>query len=882
MKLQAGRHPNVFLSLGLTSVVLCGLVAGGCNWDSPAQVALAEEDESPQDAEKPKHPANRLARETSPYLLLHAHNPVDWYPWGPEAFEKAKKEGKPIFLSIGYSSCYWCHVMERLSFSNPAIAKYMNENFVNIKVDREERPDVDDIYMTSCIVYFQAIGSPQGGGWPLSMFLTPKGQPFAGGTYFPPKDEGGRMGFETVLKQVNNAWTTQQEGVEANAAILTREVQRAMKPQLALEKVELERELVTSAVDELKASYDPKFGGVDFNPNQPDRPKFPVPAKLALLQYQVRRHGDKEAESQLKNTLDQLALGGIHDHLAGGFHRYSTDREWHIPHFEKMLYDQAQLITVFCEAYRRTGNALYRTTAEGICDFVLRDMREAAANGLPGGGFHSALDAETEHVEGKYYVWSRDEVTQILGEENGKLFMDLYRMSEDQSFEHGYVLRLSQPLSKSAAQKQLPLVAFENQIAAMRKQLLDARAKRPSPLKDDKILTSWNGLMIHALAVAGKTLGRPDYTVASSDAAEFVLTRMRDKNGRLFRTYRGGKAQLGGYLDDYAFLVEGLLALHRTTKDSKWLTTAQQLTDMQLKLFWDEKSKAFFFTPHDHEELIARTRNAYDSVLPSGNSVSVRNLVRLASLTKNPMYRERAKETLEVFSPALEKSPRSLTQLALALDEYLDDPDFRTGLMAPELEVADTPPLPVAPESIGPVSRAVAEVDRPGTLRNVQPTSLQEPAKKEKVEAKAYLSVDKLPPGGRCRIAVIVNIELGWHINTNPAQPDYLVATELKATTKLKSQIGNWKYPKGKVLEVEGFDEEFTVYEKRVIIFGDVVVPQSINGANEELTIEMSFQACNDARCLKPSKLMVTGQIPVARPGEKVKPINAKLFALDK
>lgn len=862
--------PNPFLLYALSLSMWLGLA--GCGWETSDRLIQAQQET--QDDSKPaasKTKTNRLARETSPYLLLHAHNPVDWYPWGPEAFETARRENKPIFLSIGYSACYWCHVMERLSFSNPEIAKYMNENFVNIKVDREERPDIDDIYMTACVVYFQAIGSPQGGGWPLSMFLTPDGEPFAGGTYFPPDDQQGRMGFQSVLKQVKNAWSTQPDGVRANAALLTREVQRAMKPRMTLEAVKLERALVSEAVERLKSSYDDQFGGVDFNPQAPDRAKFPVPAKLELLQYQATRHGDEQAAKQLYHTLDQLALGGIHDHLGGGFHRYSTDREWHVPHFEKMLYDQAQLASVFADAYRKTNKQLYRQAVEGICDFVLREMREPSIAGRPGGGFHSALDAETEHIEGLYYVWTPDEVLSVLGEADGKLFVELYGLDQPQTFEHGYVLRLKQDLTAEAAARKTDPLEFQRRVAALRAKLLSKRNGRVRPLKDDKILTSWNGLMIGALARAGRSLGRTDYVEASATAADFVLANMRDDQGRLHRTYRSGTAKLNAYLDDYAFLVQGLLELHRATRDAKWLKAAQTLTDDQLKMFWDEKNHAFYFTPHHHEQLIARTRNAYDSVLPAGNSISVRNLIRLASLTSEPAYRERAQETLAVFAPVLESNPRSATQLGLALDEYLDDPDFRTGLIE---AVPRQPPR-------SRVVSAAAETDSIPELRQVESTSYQEQNQnKEKVTAKAYLSVDRLPPGGRCRIAVIINIADGWHINTNPAQPDFLVPTEINASCKLKTAIGGWTFPAGKKLMVDGFDEEFMVFEKRVIVFGQVQVPTAAAGQNEELTLQINYQACNDARCLKPSKITIRGLIPVAQPGQPSRPINVQLFKL--
>ncbi|MEO1994661.1 MAG: thioredoxin domain-containing protein, partial [Planctomycetaceae bacterium] len=638
-----------------------GLAVGQTRADEPLKKVENKPDDSQQ-----SRPTNRLSRETSPYLLLHAHNPVDWYPWGPEAFEKARREKKPIFLSIGYSSCYWCHVMERKTFSDDDIAKYMNEHFVNIKVDREERPDVDDIYMTALIVYFRLIGSAQGGGWPLSMFLTPTGKPFAGGTYFPPHEMQGRPGFDSAMRRVTELWTTQQKQIEANADLVTREVQRSMTPNPLQAPVKLDRELVKQVVGALKSSYDPEYGGIDFKTGSPNSPKFPVPAKLALLQYEIRRFADERAASILYHTLDQIGSGGIRDHLGGGFHRYSTDRFWHVPHFEKMLYDQAQLADVYTEAYLQTNKQLYRQAVEEIFRYVQQHMTAPTSNSKPGGGFYSALDAETNAIEGEYYVWSEDEIVEALGADDARIFGAVYGLREENPFEHGFVIHLPRSVDKAATPLKIEPMELERRLAPMRSKLLKIRDERKPPLKDDKIITSWNGLMIRAYANAGRTLGRKDYIQAAEQAAMFILTRMRDDKGHLLRTHRANSSRLNAYLDDYAFLVEGLLALHRATHSDKWLNAAQRLTDLQLELFWDKNGRGFYFTSHQHEALIARTKNAYDAVLPSGNSVSVRNLIRLASLTGDDRYRQRAQETLEQFAPVIKQSPRGMTNMALA------------------------------------------------------------------------------------------------------------------------------------------------------------------------------------------------------------------------
>ncbi|HSG70046.1 MAG TPA: thioredoxin domain-containing protein, partial [Planctomycetaceae bacterium] len=420
--------------------------------------------ESP--APQKRHEPNRLARESSPYLLLHQHNPVDWYPWGQAAFEKAKTENKPIFLSIGYSSCYWCHVMERLVFENEEIAKYMNEHFVNVKVDREERPDVDDIYMTSLIVYFQLIGSPQGGGWPLSMFLTPEGQPFAGGSYFPPEDQGGRIGFPTVMERVHTLWTEKETDIRQNAKVVTDAVQRQMKPRLTLEETRLDLTLVELTVNSLKESYDSEYGGIDFRASQPNSPKFPVPAKLRLLLDRAIEANDEDARKIVLHTLTAIARGGIRDHLGGGFHRYSTDRQWLVPHFEKMLYDQGQLVSLYLDAWKLTQDPLFEDAARSTLDFVLAEMTDEA------GGFYSALDAETETIEGKYYVWDPAELETSLGEEDYPLFAESFGLTQPNPFEHGYVLHLPRSVGESAKKLGIAEADLQSKIAPWKKQLL--------------------------------------------------------------------------------------------------------------------------------------------------------------------------------------------------------------------------------------------------------------------------------------------------------------------------------------------------------------------------------------------------------------------------
>jgi len=860
---------SMLLVLGLLLPVGCAPGDGAANAD-PAETA---ENAADKKSGKKKHPANRLAKESSPYLLLHAHNPVDWYPWGPEAFKKAKTENKPIFLSIGYSSCHWCHVMERLVFENEEIAKLMNKHFINVKVDREERPDIDDIYMTSLTIYFQAIGSPQGGGWPLSMFLTPEGKPFAGGTYFPPEDKPGRLGFKTVLKRINRLWATKEKGIRSNADRLTEMVRQTMKPRPVLTPVKLDQTLVADVADALIESHDTKYGGIDYRAGARNPSKFPVPAKLALLQFQAEKAADKEAAQVLDHTLDHIAAGGIHDHLGGGFHRYSTDRYWHVPHFEKMLYDQAQLADVYLAAYRRTGKTVYREAAEGVFRFVLRDFTS------PQGGFYSALDAETEGTEGQYYVWSRKDVQKVLGEKDAKLFGKVYGMDEPQRFEHGYVLHLPQPLQAVAKERKIPLPELKRRLAAMRRKLLAARKKRPELLRDDKILTSWNGLMIRAFANAGRILKEPKYIKAAEKAALFILTNMRDEKKRLLRTYRKGTAKLNAYVDDYAFLVAGLLALHKTTGEKKWLNAARRLTDDQIRDYWSKVGGGFFFTPHYHEELIARTRNAYDAVEPSGNSVSVRNLIRLAEQTGDDKYREYAHKTIKAFVLNLERTPRGMAHLALAIAEFLQTSKKKSS------HDTETPPSKKTSEK-APRKQGVSAAPRTdGSVLQASATDADRARKKkEPAAARAYLSVDKLPVGGTCQIVVFIDVKPGWHINANPPQPKSSVPTTFSLKSQAGVELADVKYPKGHKLALPGFEEPLSVYDGRVAIYGTLKIPATIkeNAAADELELRVRYQACDELRCLPPKTIRLKGKLPLAGPGVNVNRINRKLFAKPK
>ncbi len=637
--------------------------------------------DTPQEESNGEVRPNRLASETSPYLLLHAHNPVAWYPWGEEALEKARRENKLIFLSIGYSSCHWCHVMERESFMDEEIAQLLNEHFVCIKVDREERPDIDSIYMTSLHVFNQLIGNPPGGGWPLSMFLTPTAEPVFGGTYFPARDgdRGNATGFLTVLGRIHEVWTEQPERLLEDAKTLTRITKAELETQLPVATDPLSSQTIDAVESGLARQFDSQYGGFGYDPNNAQRAKFPEPANLLFLLDRIERQRrenkgreNKEAEASLEmltKTLRQMALGGIRDHLGGGFHRYSVDRFWSIPHFEKMLYDNAQLALVYARAADVTGEEDFRRVAEETVEFLLREMRDE------GGAFFAAIDAESEGVEGKFYRWDRSEILRTLDADQWKLFGSTYQLTGPPNFEDQfYVPQLEVPLAETAAELEMDEADLQAQLADIRRQLREIRDRRPRPLTDTKVLTSWNGLAITSLAEVGKLTNNPAYITAAEEAARFLLKHLQTSEGRLLATYSGGEAKLNAYLNDYAFLVEGLLSLHRVTGEDPWLQEAERLTDKQIELFWDERRHGFYFTSNDHEALLARAKEFSDNVQPAGNSVAADNLLTLGKLLERNDLLEKGRATIEAALPQWERSPTHAPRLAIAAARSLELP----------------------------------------------------------------------------------------------------------------------------------------------------------------------------------------------------------------
>ena len=598
---------------------------------------------------------NRLINESSPYLLQHAHNPVDWYPWGPEAFEKAHRENKPIFLSIGYSTCHWCHVMAHESFEHPEVAKLMNEAFVSIKVDREERPDIDNVYMSSCQMM------TGGGGWPLSIIMTPDKKPFFAATYIPREGRFGLIGMLELIPRIRELWITQQgEALTLSnriATALQQNSQDAPGEELDEATMELTYEQLVQRFDEQHAG----FGSA---------PKFPTPHNLLFLLRYWKRSGNRRALKMVEETLQAMQRGGIYDHVGFGFHRYSTDSQWLVPHFEKMLYDQAMLAMAYTEAYQATGKEDYEKTAREIFTYVLRDMR------APEGGFYSAEDADSEGEEGKFYLWTQEEVRQALGNEEADFIAKVFNIEKDGNFveqatgkKNGVnILHLRKPFVELSSDLNLSQHDLQKHLKGIQQKLFTYREKRIHPMKDDKILADWNGLIIAALAKGAQAFDEPEYAEAAQHAADFILGNMRKPDGRLLHRYRDGQAGIEANLDDYAFLVWGLIELYEAVFDLRYLKVALELTNDMLKHFWDEDGGGLYLTPDDGESLFVRNKEIRDGAIPSGNSVAMLNFLRLGRMTATSDLEEKAAKIGRAFSSSVKQSPLAHTQLMVALD----------------------------------------------------------------------------------------------------------------------------------------------------------------------------------------------------------------------
>jgi len=723
---------------------------------------------------------NRLAQESSPYLLLHAENPVDWYPWGTEAFERAQREDKPIFLSVGYSTCYWCHVMERECFSNSEIAEKMNRGFVSVKLDREERPDLDEIYMTATQILTRS------GGWPNSLFLTPEAKPFFAGTYFPPRDSLGRPGFPRVLDAIAEAWTLRRSSIVEQAEAVTAAISDQVGRAGALAVLQGD-DLAETTQEALAQRFDSRFGGFG------GAPKFPSPSNLFFLLDRARS-GQPEALTMLKVSLDRMARGGIHDQLAGGFHRYSTDAEWLVPHFEKMLYDNAALATLYAETSGLAPEAGFSEVARRTLDFVLQELSGPQ-------GFLSAIDAETDGHEGAYYTWTKQELQGILGDASPRL-ASVWGFDGDPNFEEDrYVLHLPRRLEEVARESSLSLAALRDIVDEGRKALLEVRWQRKRPLVDDKILTDWNGMMIGAMTRAGVILEEPRYLAAARKAAEFVLEHLFESPGVLLHSYRGGKARVVALLDDYAFLIQGLLQLHQSKGEAVWLDACVRLCAEQDRRLWDEKGGAYFMAG-ENPELLVRPKPGHDGAVPCGNGIAVLNLIELSDLTGDRTYLERASSALRAFGETTREWPLAHVTLVRGLEQ-----------IRPRLN-----------------------------------PSVTSSARTSVVTAHAKLLGDV--EGAWKAFEVDLRIEAPWHVNANPASLPFLVPTELSAQGGALRRV---RYPEGEEVRVSFADETLSVYRGRVRIEGEVDVKE---GAFPRL--KLTYQACDEARCVAP----VTEEVP--------------------
>ncbi len=590
---------------------------------------------------------NRLASETSPYLLQHANNPVDWNPWGAEALERSRIEDKPIFLSIGYAACHWCHVMEHESFEDPDIAAMLNQHFVCIKVDREERPDLDQIYMNA----IQLISGR--GGWPMSVFLAPNLQPFFGGTYWPPHAGRGMPGFDQIILAVDDAWRNRREHTLEQAAELTKHLQQVV--EVGTEPSPINFEVLQAAALRLEQTFDFSNGGFGA------APKFPHSLDLQVLLRVWRRTRRDGLLDIVRINLEKMARGGIYDHLAGGFARYSVDDRWLVPHFEKMLYDNGLLTQAYLEMYQATGELQYARVAQETLDYILKYMTDA------NGGFHSTEDADSEGEEGKFYVWTTQEVHEILGPKRAERFCYVYDITEEGNFEGHNILNLPKSIEQCAALKNWDLKQLRAELDQARAELLHARDQRIRPGKDDKILVSWNGLMISAMARAADVLAQPKYLLAATQAADFIYTEMRRPDGRLLHSWRAGQAKLDAYLDDYTYLIDALVTLYESGFEERWIDWAVSLTETVLAHFSDPAG-GFYFIADDHEQLIARNKDYHDSSVPSSNGMAATALLRLGKLTGRRDILDAAQGTIESAGPFLTRAPTASAQMLIAAD----------------------------------------------------------------------------------------------------------------------------------------------------------------------------------------------------------------------
>jgi uncharacterized protein len=770
----------------------------------------------------PDAPTNRLAGEASPYLRLHQHNPVDWYPWGDEALRRARDEDKPIFLSVGYSTCYWCHVMERESFSDPVIARLMNDSFVNIKVDREERPELDEIYMVAT----QLLAGQ--GGWPNSVFLTPDLEPYFAGTYFPPADLHGRPGFATVLRSMRDAWQERRADVHAQAESVAGGIRHHLEERAAPTPEVPDSEAARRALSDLERRFDPAWGGFG------GAPKFPTPSNLLLLQELVPE--SPKAAEMLDATLDRMARGGIYDQLGGGFHRYATDREWKVPHFEKMLYDNAWLLELYAAHAARTGDPQSRRVVEETAAWIDREMTG------PEGAFWSALDAETDGHEGAFYVWTRQELTAALGEEDATFLAPIYGCDGMPFFEGShYVLHLPERLEELADKRRTTLEALLADLAPARARLLAARRERPALRTDDKVLADWNGMAIHGLAVAGRLLDAPDLVAHAASAARFVLGALRGEDGTLLHAWRAGRGKVPALLGDYACMTRGLLALHDATGEAAWLESAIALTTEQVARLADVDGG--FFVAAEAPDVMVRSKEIFDGAVPSANAVALLNLLRLSEVTGDAAWRDRAAAGLRAFGSVVAERPSAAPMLAVAVVRY-----HATAALGDRPTTASLGDRPTTAAVDGGSARSPSRASegRGGVGAQDKGRPAGAPAATPGPLGALVVPTLRLDPDGD--FALRLDIAAGWHVYASvPGDPN-AVATTLEA---LEAELTHLDLPPGERWQPSSSVEPVRVYRGAVVLRGRLA------GIGEGAALRVAYQACDESRCLAPAHLEV-------------------------
>ena len=736
---------------------------------------------------------NRLIFEKSPYLLQHASNPVDWFPWSQEAFDKAKKENKPIFLSIGYSSCHWCHVMERESFADGSVARILNQNYISIKVDREVRPDVDSLYMLATQMILRGRG-----GWPNSLWLTPDLKPFYAGTYFPKEDTNGQMGFIKALNLANNLFVQQRDKVEESAEIVYSAMKELLSPDEMLPE-DLTLQSRMEALRQVKYFFsqllDPKIQG----------PKFPPHQKLLFLIQEARKSQNDILNNLIKDLLKKMAMGGMYDQIGGGFHRYSTDGQWMVPHFEKMLYDNAQLALIYAEAYELTKDPFLRQVCEETIDFVFQELTSND------GAFYSALDADSEGQEGTFYLWQSKDLIEVLGEKPGKELVSLFQLNGDTDS--------SSQLKNNQMESMIPHLKFPvlktEALIGQIKVLREARSKRSKPLRDDKIIVSWNALMIKALTRSSQILSKPIYLNAAQKAVNTILSTMRTKKV-LYHNSRLGKNGVPGYLEDYAFLANCLLDLFELDQQENWLREAQKLVREAEQLFHDKKSGAYFRSSLEHDKLFIREIDKADSVIPSGSAVLADTLFRLYKFTKDKAFLKDAHQLLRIYHSELMHSPmQTVSFMGTLLSVY---ETFNSAAKHPMADKKMDPEI------------------------FIENFPLKIKAQKEPTKRSILLQID---------------ISKGWHINSSAPHQEYLIPTKVELPEGANYNLGEIKYPKGVDLEFDFSDEPVSVYEGVI----QLVIPYTDSHKNTSINLVLNSQACSDSECRRPEKINIA--VPV-------------------